>query len=348
MNTKPLEKFAQAARQLLHEQVAAKLEQVLRIDSPELREKTAVVTELNKQIVQSSRPAVVERVAYIWFNRFCALRYMDVNQYTRIGVVSPADESHTQPELLQEAKAGHIDPDLAAYVDSQQIFDLLAGRRPSPDGQTEAYRLLLVGSCNQQHAAMPFMFEKIDDYTELLMPDDLLSSHSVLNAVREALTPAACEDVEAIGWLYQFYISEKKDEVIGAKQKITPENIPAATQLFTPNWIVRYLVQNSVGRLWMLNRPDSRLAEQMEFYIVDSGQLVVDSEELVVDSGQLLVDSDQLLVGRDDPPLTTTNQQLATNNQPLKTFLPDEDNAIPMLGGDWFPDDITERVIETG
>jgi len=266
MNTKPLEKFAQTARRQLQEQVAARLEQVLRTDSAALRAKADVVAELNKQIADTSRQAVVERVAYTWFNRFCALRYMDANRYTRSGVVSPAP-GHTQPEILQEAKAGHIDPDLAAYVDSQRVFDLLSGRLPSPDGQAEAYRELLTGSCNQYHAVMPFLFEKIDDYTELLMPADLLSANSVLQATREALTADVCQDVEVIGWLYQFYISEKKDEVIGAKQKITPENIPAATQLFTPNWIVRYLVQNSLGRLWLLNRPHSRLAAQMEFYI---------------------------------------------------------------------------------
>lgn len=266
MDTKPLEKFAQAARRQLHEQVKARLAQVLQTDSPELRAKASVVAELNKQIAQSSRQAVIERVAYTWFNRFCALRYMDANRYTRLGIVSPAP-GNTQPEILQEAKAGHIDEELAKFVDGQRVFDLLSGRLASPDGQGEAYRLLLVGSCNQYHAVMPFLFEKIDDYTELLMPDDLLSTSSVLAAAREVLTEEVCQDVEVIGWLYQFYISEKKDAVIGAKKAITPENIPAATQLFTPNWIVRYLVQNSLGRLWLLNRPHSRLAAQMEFYI---------------------------------------------------------------------------------
>ena len=105
---------------------------------------------------------------------------------------------------------------------------------------------------------MPFLFEKIDDYTELLMPEDLLSPTSILARLREAMTEDACKDVEIIGWLYQFYISEKKDQVFAGlkkNQKITAENIPAATQLFTPHWIVRYLVENSLGRLWLLNRP---------------------------------------------------------------------------------------------
>jgi len=117
---------------------------------------------------------------------------------------------------------------------------------------------------------MPFLFEKIEDYTELLMPLDLLSENSVLHDLREALSPEACVDVEVIGWLYQYYISERKDEVFEAlknNQKIEAGDIPAATQLFTPHWIVRYLVENSLGRLWMLNHPDSKLAEHMEYYI---------------------------------------------------------------------------------
>ncbi len=117
---------------------------------------------------------------------------------------------------------------------------------------------------------MPFLFEEIDDYTELLMPEDLLSQSSILAELRKVMTEDACQDVEIIGWLYQFYISEKKDQVFaGLKKnvKITAENIPAATQLFTPHWIVRYLVENSLGRLWLLNRPDSKLAEQMDYYI---------------------------------------------------------------------------------
>jgi len=117
---------------------------------------------------------------------------------------------------------------------------------------------------------MPFMFEKINDFTELLMPDDLLSQNSILAHTRAAMTEDACKDVEVIGWIYQFYISEKKDQVFAGlkkNQKITAENIPAATQLFTPHWIVRYLVENSLGRLWLLNRPSSKLAERMDYYI---------------------------------------------------------------------------------
>ena len=208
-------------------------------------------------------------MAYTWFNRFCALRFMDMNRYTRVRVVSPL-KGQFQPEILAEAKMGHIDEEMAPSSTRQQIFSLLNGKAPSRDPQGEAYRLLVVAACNFWNKAMPFLFQRIDDYTELLMPGDLLSVNSILACTREAMTRDVCEDVEVIGWLYQFYIPEKKDEVFeGLKKnrKITPENIPAATQLFTPHWIVRYLVENSLGRLWMLNRPGSKLAERMDYYI---------------------------------------------------------------------------------
>ncbi len=269
MDTSKLKKFAQYARRILLDQVGGKLDVVLAPQSAARRERAQVVAELEKLISNSSRDNVTERVAYTWFNRFCALRFMDVNRYTRIGVVSPA-EGQFQPEILAEAKMGHIDEEMVPSQIRQKVLDLLAGRAPSTDSQGEAYRLLVVAACNAWNQSMDFLFERIDDYTELLMPDDLLSGNSILAYTREAMTPDACKDVEVIGWLYQFYISEKKDAVFeGLKrnQKITPENIPAATQLFTPHWIVRYLVDNSLGRLWLLNRPNSRLAEQMEYYI---------------------------------------------------------------------------------
>lgn len=270
MDTSKLKKFAQFARRTLREQVSAKLALVLSPNSAARRENPQAVKKLEEAIAQSDgQDPVIERVAYTWFNRFCALRFMDVNRYTRIGVVSPA-EGQFQPEILLEAKMGHFDEDMVPPQVQQKIANLLSGRAPSHDGQGEAYRLLVVSACNAWHQAMPFLFQRIDDYTELLMPDDLLSGNAILAYTREAMTPDACASVEVIGWLYQFYISEKKDAVFeGLKknQKITPENIPAATQLFTPHWIVRYLVDNSLGRLWLLNRPTSKLAEQMAYYI---------------------------------------------------------------------------------
>ena len=270
LETSKLKKFAQYARRTLLEQVKAKLVLVLDKESPARRESPASVSALEKAISESSQVQVVDRVAYIWFNRICALRFMDVNRYNRVAVVSPADPGQFQPELLADAKSGVIDEDMVPAATAKKIQGLLNGSIPSPDGQGEAYRLLVVAACNSLHSAMPFLFERIDDYTELLMPDDLLSSNSILAYTREAMTPDACESVEVIGWLYQFYISEKKDQVFAdlkKNKKVTAENIPAATQLFTPHWIVRYLVENSLGRLWLLNNPDSGLAEQMDHYI---------------------------------------------------------------------------------
>ncbi len=307
MDTAKLKKFAQYARRSLIDQVSSKLILVLTDDSAARRENAEAVSKLEKQISEHGKEQVIEKIAYIWFNRFCALRFMDVNRYTRIGLVSPA-EGQFQPEILAEAKMGHIDEESVPEKIRQQIFALLGGTAPSQDPQAEAYRLLLVAACNDYHKAMPYLFERIADYTELLMPDDLLSGNSILAYTREAMTPDMCQDVEVIGWLYQFYISEKKDKVfddLKKNKKITPENIPAATQLFTPHWIVRYLVENSLGRLWMLNRPNSTLFEKMEYYIhpedVETDFLHINkAEELkIVDpacgSGHMLVYAFDLL-----------------------------------------------------
>lgn len=269
MDTSILKKFAQTARLDLIEQVSSKLGFVLKADSSARREYPSVVADLEKVIAEQGEENLVDQVAYTWFNRFCALRFMDVNGYNRVGVVSPL-EGQVQPEILAEAKSGVIDDTQVNQQAIDKVQGLLSGAIPSSDGQSEAYRQLIVGTCNALYKRMPYMFERIQDFTELLMPDDLLSENSVITKMRAAMTNEACQDVEVIGWLYQFYISEKKDAVFAAlkkNQKITADNIPAATQLFTPHWIVRYLVENSLGRLWMLNRPQSKLTTQMDYYI---------------------------------------------------------------------------------
>ncbi|MGL1103553.1 BREX-1 system adenine-specific DNA-methyltransferase PglX [Vibrio parahaemolyticus] len=269
MDTSRLKKFAQFARRSLIEQVQTKLKLVLAEDSLARRESPKAVKELENRKQELGEEQLLEQVAYTWFNRFCALRFMDANQYNRIMVVSPV-AGQFQPEILAEAKAGHLDDGIFNEKARDKINGLLSGSTPSRDGQSEAYRLMIVAVCNDYHRLMPYLFERIEDYTELLMPDDLLSGNSILAYTREAMTPENCASVESIGWLYQFYISEKKDQVFeGLKKnkKITPENIPAATQLFTPHWIVRYLVENSLGHLWMLNNPNSKVIEQMDYYI---------------------------------------------------------------------------------
>lgn len=274
METSKLRKFAQFARRLLIEQVSVKLSQVLHEESLARRESKAAVKKIEEEIKslgggKKGEDALVEKVAYLWFNRLCAFRFMDVNEYNRIRIISPLP-GHFQPESFAEAKNGTFESDLDVFLDTKRFKDILSGATPSDDPQQEAFRMLFVAYCNLHNRMMPYLFEKVVDYSELLLPNDLLSGSSIVAYTCETLTPEVCQNVEVIGWLYQFYISEKKDEVFeGLKKnkKITPENIPAATQLFTPNWIVRYLVENSLGRLWMLNKPDSRLIDSMEYYI---------------------------------------------------------------------------------
>ena len=277
METAPLKSFAAWARRELITQVSARLTAVLAPASPERVESQRAVAVLERDIAaagggSTGREAIVDRVAYTWFNRIIAFRFMDANGYTGTGVVSPAHGQQTgQPEILADAKRGNIDP---AVVGNRRTLDtiigLLDGTRPSTDAQGEAYTLLLAEYCRYWNRSMPFMFEREGDYTELLIPSNLLAVDSILTKTVAALTEEVCRDVEVIGWLYQFYISERKDEVFaGFKKgkKAGAAEIPAATQLFTPHWIVRYLVENSMGRLWMLNHPESHLIDQMNYYI---------------------------------------------------------------------------------
>jgi hypothetical protein len=266
MNTARLKRFAPEARLKLIQQVGARLDQVLGSDTAALREKAEAVKQLREAIKDSGRDQVIDRVAYTWFNRLMALRFMDANDYQPIGlrVVSPKD-GYTLPELLDEAKQGNIPEGFV--VDSKRVYDLLDGRIPSPNGQNEAYKELLIAACNHLHTLFPFLFERLSDYSELLLPDDLTSEFSIVHDVCAGMTKEDCAEVEIIGWLYQFYIAERKDEVFAAEGKVSKEDIPAATQLFTPRWIVEYMVQNTVGKLWLQNRPNSRLREHMPYFI---------------------------------------------------------------------------------
>lgn len=266
MNTNALKKFAQEARRQLLELVAARLEFVLNTDSAALREHSEKINKLQKAIKANGKEQIIDQVAYTWFNRLMALRFMDANDYQPLGVqvVSPK-EGFTLPEILDEAKKGHIEDELK--VDKSKIYDLLDGKIPTQNPQNEAYRLLLVAVCNHLHKIFPFLFERINDYSELLLPEDLTSEFSILQLMRDGMTDEDCQEVEVIGWLYQFYISEKKDEVFASKSKVKQEDIPAATQLFTPRWIVEYMVQNTVGKLWLQNKPNSNLRDHMPYFI---------------------------------------------------------------------------------
>lgn len=266
MNTRTLKRFAQEARKTLLDQVAARLDYVLTADTPALRAKAATLEELRKAIKKDGRDAIIDQVAYTWFNRLVALRFMDVNDYQPLGlrVLSPAEGQHS-PQILQEAQAGRISSELK--VDSALVMDHLNGQSTASNPENEAYSLLLVAACNHLHQNLPFLFESIDDYSELLLPEDLMSHLSIVEQMRDGLEAEVCKEVEVIGWLYQFYISEKKDEVFASKSKVKAEDIPAATQLFTPRWIVEYMVQNTLGKLWLQNKPSSGLKAKMPYYI---------------------------------------------------------------------------------
>jgi type II restriction/modification system DNA methylase subunit YeeA len=227
-----------------------------------------VAQQRNKLIERLRREGfahTMDAVAYTWFNRFAALRYLELHNYLSHGqrVLSSVSEGGL-PDVLTHALELVEGGELPG-IESKEVAEL---KLASKDG--ELYKRLLVAQCNALSSAMPFLFEKIDDETELLLPDNLLRTDSVIRKLVESIDEADWDQVEIIGWLYQFYISEKKDEVIG--KVVKSEDIPAATQLFTPNWIVKYLVQNSAGRLWLQANPASTLAGQWAYYIQPAEQ----------------------------------------------------------------------------
>ncbi|MET3139909.1 SAM-dependent methyltransferase [Undibacterium sp. GrIS 1.2] len=208
--------------------------------------------------------AVMEAEAYGWFNRCAALRYMELHGYLDHGYRVLSCQTGVLPEILENAAS--LDSSSLPGLDRDEVVRLkLAG-----DKDNELYRLLLTTQCNALAASMGFLFETLGDETELLLPDNLLNTDSVIAKMVASIDETDWDQVEIIGWLYQFYISEKKDEVIG--KVVKSEDIPAATQLFTPNWIVKYLTQNSIGRLWLMANPSSNLASQMAYYIAPAAQ----------------------------------------------------------------------------
>lgn len=204
---------------------------------------------------------VIEEVAYTWFNRFTALRFMEVNNYlpTRVRALSSSTPGDVEPELIKEAS--NVD----LQVDKQKIYEMKLSN------DTEGlFKYMIIAQCNALNKSLPFMFEKIGHYTELLFPDGLLNEGAFIRRLTdiENIAESDWEDVEIIGWLYQYYISEEKDRVIQAKKKYKKDEIPFATQLFTPDWIVRYMVQNTLGRYWIESHPEhSDLKKNWEFYL---------------------------------------------------------------------------------
>lgn len=219
-------------------------------------------SQLVKRIKEKGYEQVMDEVTYTWFNRLVALKFMEMNGYLpdQVRVFTSADPNKPEPDLLTNAlKLDFLN------LEKDFVLDLKAENKDE-----ELYKYLILKLCNYLNKIMPFLFEKIEDYTELLFPDQLLHTGSVLHDLNSIIPEEDWHEVEIIGWIYQDYIAPKKDKVFADLKKnikISKENIPAVTQLFTPHWIVRYLVENSLGRLWMLNRPESSLVDRMEYYI---------------------------------------------------------------------------------
>lgn len=285
MDKTAIKKFAVWARRKLIEDIQQKAFE-LGISEKEIKEPQVVSSDtmvigdrtLNKvemeqrkslvsKVKEKGFENVVEEVAYTWFNRFIALRFMEANEYlpTGVRVLSSVEAGKKEPDIIHEA----LNVDL--NVDRQLIYQL-----QDANDTVGLYRYLLVKQCNALNEILPGLFEQIEDFTEILLPSSLLSEGSVIRELVESIVEEDFkEQVEIIGWMYQYYISEKKDEVFkGLKKniKITKENIPAATQLFTPDWIVKYMVENSLGRLWLEGHPNDELKAKWLYYLDEAEQ----------------------------------------------------------------------------
>lgn len=317
MNTNQLQQFATDARTALMNAIEPRVREALDPNSALHADNTAACKHLahnapsndDRHAFDAFVEELTERYAYRWFNRIIAFRYMDVHGYTVTPVVSSADMTNATalPEILAAARRGEYDERVFGpairtnEAIKQRVEAIFNGETTTTDPQSAAYGLLMSAACNYWHTYLPFLFDEpntIEDTLDrVLMPQNLLADGSPLRETIKVMTPETCGvdttsgNVEIIGWLYQFYIAPRKDSVMaGFKKgkKAGAAEIPAATQLFTPEWIVRYLVQNTVGRLWMENHPDCALADSWEYYIAptsddDTAKLTVSSpEELTV------------------------------------------------------------------
>ncbi|EBP6615260.1 BREX-1 system adenine-specific DNA-methyltransferase PglX [Salmonella enterica] len=286
MNTNNIKKYAPQARNQFRDAVIQKLTTLgisadkkgnLQIADAELVGETVRYGQFDypkstltrrDRLVKRAREqgfdVLVEHCAYTWFNRLCAIRYMEIHGYLDHGfhMLSHPDNP-TGFEVLD-----HVPEVAEALLPEKKA--LLVEMKLSGNQDEAIYRELLLAQCHALHRAMPFLFEAVDDEAELLLPDNLTRTDSILRGLVDGIPEEDWQEVEVIGWLYQFYISEKKDAVIG--KVVKSEDIPAATQLFTPNWIVQYLVQNSVGRQWLQTYPDSPLKGKMDYYIEPAEQ----------------------------------------------------------------------------
>ncbi|MDR0127271.1 BREX-1 system adenine-specific DNA-methyltransferase PglX [Bacillus zhangzhouensis] len=279
MNKSALKAFATSARKELLKKVEAKAMKIgitednikkaeiessdaIYIDGKQLSKEEKVQRDrLIERINQIGFKRVMEEVAYTWFNRFTALRYMEVNEYlpTDVSVLSSTNPESADPDMIKEALS------LDLEIDKEYVYELKLNNKTE-----ELFKYLIIKHCNDLNRYLPFMFETIDDYTEILFPEGLLAKDSFIREMTntDIIPENNWRKVEVIGWLYQYYIAEEKDRVIKAKKKYKTEEIPFATQLFTPDWIVRYMVQNSLGRYWIESHPEHRdLLSKWEFYL---------------------------------------------------------------------------------
>ena len=233
------------------------------LSDAEKRQRQAMI----RRIEEKGYEQVMEEVAYTWFNRFAALRFMEVNGYlpTHIRVFTD-DEGRFRPQILSEAI--HLDLD---GLNKPKVYQLKDSNQ-----EEELFKYLLIVQCNALNGILPGMFQKIEDYTELLLPDYLLREGSVIEQMVTLIPEDDWKDqVQIIGWLYQYYNTEPKDKVFADLKKnikISKEHIPAATQLFTPDWIVHYMVENSLGRLWLEGHPNNELKSEWKYYLDEAEQ----------------------------------------------------------------------------
>jgi len=280
MDKNAIKKFAVWARRELIERVAQRAARFGIEENKPVDEKARVIDgrvlsdeefEQRRMLIVHIRrdgyKQVMEEVAYTWFNRFIALRFMEVNGYLPSYVRVFSNESGAfDPQILAEAL--HVE---LYGLDMEKVFEL-----EENDKKEELFKYLLITQCNDMARMLPGLFETIADYTELLFPDNLLRAGSVIEQMVTTIPEDDWKDaVQIIGWLYQYYNTEPKDEVFaGLKKniKISKEKIPAATQLFTPDWIVRYMVENSLGRLWVEGHPDDAMKAGWKYYLEEAPQ----------------------------------------------------------------------------
>lgn len=230
------------------------------LTADEKKQRQALIAEINDKGYKQ----VMEEVAYTWFNRFSALRFMEVNGYLPSHVrVFTDEENNFKPQIITEAI--HLDLD---GLDMEKVYELKDAEKTE-----ELYKYLLIVQCNALNVILPGMFQKIADYTELLLPDNLLREGSVIQQMIELIPEDDWKDaVQIIGWLYQFYNIEPKAAALAKDEKLVKEEIPAATELFTPDWVVHYMVENSLGRLWEDGHPDAELKSKWNYYLEEAEQ----------------------------------------------------------------------------